>query len=95
MKKLKKIISVFVVTLSVLSFSMIASAADACLDVRDYGDHRYQERVYEPYEANHTCMGMDQYGRLVIYYDLYQRCQCICGAETVKYLGKHVKYVKP
>lgn len=78
-----KCTKLFLSVLLVLSMCPMFAQAAECLDVRDYGEHRYSHRRYEPYRTNIVVMYIDSKGRMVVYYDLAQRQQCICGAERI------------
>lgn len=85
------IIALSVLTLfcSVFTISMAAT----CLDVRDYGYHRYQAYRYDPVETNYVCLGTDGNGNFVFEYDVVQRQVCVCGAERNQNLGTYRKTV--
>ncbi len=51
-------------------------SSEECLDVRDYGHHRYQAREYPP-------VIIDEYDGLIYHYTVYsQLIECICGKQT-------------
>ena len=81
--KIKKSIVVLGVTLTVLSSSMSVFAA-SCLNVRDYGCHRYNHRDLGWREEERVATGgADANGRrataIIIKESKYG--QCVCGAE--------------
>lgn len=79
-KRIKKRIVVMVVALTLLSSSLTAFAA-SCLDVRDYGHHRYNNRILGWRVANQEVLGAANDGshRIVVRVTEKEYGICVCG----------------
>ena len=80
----RRIISLLTGIFMVLSIS-INVIADSCLDVRDYGYHRYaKRRVFLYNEVTELIYTYDNGDRLYDVVDCYWM-ECICGAQQIGY----------
>ena len=64
----------------VAAISLTASA-ESCLDVIEYGYHRYSHRIYETREIQENHIYMISNGIIYYYRDVEQRQECVCGAQ--------------
>lgn len=78
-KRIKKTIALLILMVSVLGTSITALAA-SCLDVRDYGYHRYAQRTY--YIDSNEVMGMNNG---VVHYVVTREIwgECVCGERAL------------
>ena len=76
-KRIKKTFALFGITVMILSSSMTALAA-SCLDVRDYGRHRYNNRFVCRKELNAVQQRYLGDGKFLVrvYYEDYGFCVC-------------------
>lgn len=87
--KRKKFFALFLTVFLVSANALTALAGSNCLDVRDYGDHRYQARYYGVVSSGtYEEVGFVRYDnattRIDVYYFENKRWGCVCGAETIK-----------
>lgn len=87
----KKILSIATALLIIMGVTSSALAAGSCLDVRDYGYHRYAAS-HATYLKSSTIMGPDEYGNLVVYDEYYDVDTCVCGESKITYYT-HVRRV--
>ncbi|MCR4677644.1 MAG: hypothetical protein K5679_02685 [Lachnospiraceae bacterium] len=86
----KALIALLALTIIAGSASTVA-AATSCLDVRDYGSHRYAQQS-NTYLLSSTVMGSDGHGNFVVYDDYLKVDICICG-ESRENRYTDVRYV--
>lgn len=79
-KRIKKTIALFGITVMILSSSMTALAA-SCLDVRDYGYHRYQEKRYEVLNRREVRYVSISEGKIHYVDEIKVHQVCVCGAQ--------------
>lgn len=75
-KRIKKTIALLTLTATLLSTSMTTLAA-SCLNVRDYGEHRYTQRTYYVVKGRRYVTHTDK----VIYLEEIREIWgvCVCG----------------
>lgn len=81
---MKKIIFTVLLIGSILLAPLKSIAAGNCLDIRDYGYHRYKQRTYIVRVIMNEIRGCTPYGLHVKYIDERQD-ECVCGLRTSVY----------
>lgn len=88
--------------------STVLAKSSSCLDVRDYGYHRYNQRSYDTYKFAHqystqAYYKIKDYGQghylsqakkdITIVYDKYVNGICVCDAQKVVDVEENAKTV--
>lgn len=94
----KNMLTFILMVLVFVGGTMTAFAAgENCLDVRDYGYHRYAERDcgYSKTTKDYNVVQYNSGTKHVAYYDVeWHYWECVCGLRTEKIYDRYYLYTK-